>query len=77
MVEEERLRAQSAFPRTEEQLGIQRENQARAVAVLGLLADRVAAVEAAIDRAADPGNPPRTPRHPEGPSAVSPPSVPS
>ncbi len=36
---------------------------ARAVAALGLLADRVAAVEAAIDRAADPGNLLRAPRH--------------
>ncbi|MET8765666.1 SPFH domain-containing protein [Streptomyces sp. NPDC004658] len=33
VVEEERLRAQSAFLRTEEQLGVQRENQAREVAV--------------------------------------------
>ncbi|MGW3559052.1 DNA repair ATPase [Streptomyces sp. NPDC000963] len=36
---------------------------ARAVAALGLLADRVAAVEAAIDRATAPRNPPRAPRH--------------
>ncbi|MFB7026193.1 MULTISPECIES: DNA repair ATPase [unclassified Streptomyces] len=37
---------------------------ARAVAALGLLADRIAAVESAIDRAADPGNPLRAPRRP-------------
>ncbi|KOX20299.1 MULTISPECIES: DNA repair ATPase [unclassified Streptomyces] len=37
---------------------------ARAVAALGLLADRVAAVESAIDRAADPSNPLRAPRRP-------------
>ncbi|MFE5729520.1 DNA repair ATPase [Streptomyces sp. NPDC056528] len=50
---------------------------ARAVAVLGLLADRVAAVEAAIDRAAAPGtfHGPRTTS--EDPPAVSPPSAPS
>ncbi|MFJ4870106.1 DNA repair ATPase [Streptomyces sp. NPDC088757] len=36
---------------------------ARAVAALGLLADRVAAVEAAIDRVADPRNLLRAPRH--------------
>ncbi|MFJ3816299.1 DNA repair ATPase [Streptomyces sp. NPDC090056] len=37
---------------------------ARAVAALGLLADRIAAVESAIDRAADPGNPLKAPRLP-------------
>ncbi|WP_432087048.1 DNA repair ATPase [Streptomyces sp. bgisy095] len=37
---------------------------ARAVATLGLLADRIAAVESAIDRAADPGNPLKVPRLP-------------
>ncbi|MFE5515124.1 DNA repair ATPase [Streptomyces sp. NPDC056529] len=37
---------------------------ARAVAALGLLADRIAAVESAIDRAADPGNPLKVPRLP-------------
>ncbi|MGJ7419322.1 DNA repair ATPase [Streptomyces cinereoruber] len=36
---------------------------ARAVAALGLLADRVAAVESAIDRVADPRNLLRAPRH--------------
>ncbi|MFC8494917.1 DNA repair ATPase [Streptomyces sp. NPDC057235] len=37
---------------------------ARAVAALGLLADRIAAVESAIERAADPRNLPRAPRRP-------------
>ena len=45
VVEEERLRAQSAFLRTEEQLGIQRENQAREVAVAQKNRERVIAVE--------------------------------
>ncbi|MDT0541423.1 MULTISPECIES: flotillin family protein [Streptomyces] len=45
VVEEERLRAQSAFLRTEEQLGIQRENQAREVAVAAKNRERVIAVE--------------------------------
>ncbi|GAA3082086.1 hypothetical protein GCM10017562_59370 [Streptomyces roseofulvus] len=45
IVEEERLRAQSAFLRTEEQLGIQRENQAREVAVAQKNRERVIAVE--------------------------------
>ncbi|MBW5480785.1 flotillin family protein [Streptomyces bambusae] len=43
--EEERLRAQSAFLRTEEQLGIQRENQAREVAVAEKNRERVIAIE--------------------------------
>ncbi|MDF0371328.1 MULTISPECIES: flotillin family protein [Streptomyces] len=43
--EEERLGAQSAFIRTEEQLGIQRENQAREVAVAQKNRERVIAVE--------------------------------
>ncbi|MFK0235376.1 flotillin family protein [Streptomyces vinaceus] len=43
--EEERLRAQGAFLRTEEQLGIQRENQAREVAVAAKNRERVIAVE--------------------------------
>ncbi|MFJ5884298.1 flotillin family protein [Kitasatospora cineracea] len=43
--EEERLGAQSAFIRTEEQLGIQRENQAREVAVAQKNRERVVAVE--------------------------------
>ncbi|MFE6104138.1 SPFH domain-containing protein [Streptomyces laurentii] len=43
--EEERLRAQSAFLRTEEQLGVQRENQAREVAVAQKNRERVIAVE--------------------------------
>ncbi|MFF5786272.1 flotillin family protein [Streptomyces sp. NPDC012693] len=45
VVEEERLRAQGAFLRTEEQLGIQRENQAREVAVAQKNRERVIAVE--------------------------------
>ncbi|MFJ3841152.1 flotillin family protein [Streptomyces sp. NPDC054904] len=45
VVEEERLRAQGAFLRTEEQLGIQRENQAREVAVAAKNRERVIAVE--------------------------------
>ncbi|WP_189553884.1 SPFH domain-containing protein [Streptomyces lavendofoliae] len=45
VVEEERLRAQSAFLKTEEQLGIQRENQAREVAVAQKNRERVIAVE--------------------------------
>ncbi|MCQ6552419.1 SPFH domain-containing protein [Streptomyces sp. C10-9-1] len=45
VVEEERLRAQSAFLRTEEQLGVQRENQAREVAVAGKNRERVIAIE--------------------------------
>ncbi len=45
MVEEERLRAQGAFLRTEEQLGIQRENQAREVAVAAKNRERVIAIE--------------------------------
>ncbi|MCH0562870.1 flotillin family protein [Streptomyces sp. MUM 2J] len=45
VVEEERLRAQSAFLRTEEQLGVQRENQAREVAVASKNRERVLAVE--------------------------------
>ncbi|MFJ7166359.1 flotillin family protein [Streptomyces globosus] len=45
VVEEERLRAQSAFLKTEEQLGIQRENQAREVAVAAKNRERVIAVE--------------------------------
>lgn len=44
-MEEERLRAQSAFLKTEEQLGIQRENQAREVAVAQKNRERVIAVE--------------------------------
>ncbi|MFE7750072.1 flotillin family protein [Streptomyces sp. NPDC057428] len=43
--EEERLGAQSAFIRTEEQLGIQRENQAREVTVAQKNRERVIAVE--------------------------------
>ncbi|WP_329311178.1 flotillin family protein [Streptomyces sp. NBC_01262] len=43
--EEERLGAQSAFLRTEEQLGIQRENQAREIAVAQKNRERVIAVE--------------------------------
>ncbi|MEV7779900.1 flotillin family protein [Kitasatospora sp. NPDC088351] len=43
--EEERLNAQSAFLRTEEQLGVQRENQAREVAVAQKNRERVIAVE--------------------------------
>ncbi|MGW2489459.1 flotillin family protein [Streptomyces sp. NPDC001606] len=45
VVEEERLRAQSAFLRTEEQLGVQRENQAREIAVAAKNRERVIAVE--------------------------------
>ncbi|MGZ3100366.1 flotillin family protein [Streptomyces sp. H72] len=45
VVEEERLRAQSAFLKTEEQLGIQRENQGREVAVAQKNRERVIAVE--------------------------------
>ncbi|WP_112466978.1 SPFH domain-containing protein [Streptomyces triticisoli] len=45
VVEEERLRAQSAFLRTEEQLGVQRENQAREVAVAAKNRERVIAIE--------------------------------
>ncbi|GGT55012.1 flotillin family protein [Streptomyces althioticus] len=45
VVEEERLRAQSAFLKTEEQLGVQRENQAREVAVAAKTRERVIAVE--------------------------------
>ncbi|MDN3023531.1 flotillin family protein [Streptomyces sp. S.PB5] len=45
VVEEERLRAQGAFLRTEEQLGIQRENQAREIAVAAKNRERVVAVE--------------------------------
>ncbi|MFQ6144344.1 SPFH domain-containing protein [Streptomyces seoulensis] len=45
VVEEERLRAQGAFLRTEEQLGVQRENQAREVAVAAKNRERVIAVE--------------------------------
>ncbi|MEU3047315.1 MULTISPECIES: SPFH domain-containing protein [unclassified Streptomyces] len=45
VVEEERLRSQSAFLRTEEQLGVQRENQAREVAVAGKNRERVIAIE--------------------------------
>ncbi|MFG2114697.1 flotillin family protein [Streptomyces sp. NPDC048718] len=45
VMEEERLRAQSAFLRTEEQLGVQRENQAREVAVAQKNRERVIAVE--------------------------------
>ncbi|MEU4092915.1 flotillin family protein [Streptomyces sp. NPDC026673] len=43
--EEQRLNAQTAFLRTEEQLGIQRENQAREVAVAQKNRERVIAVE--------------------------------
>ncbi|MER7966884.1 SPFH domain-containing protein [Streptomyces ardesiacus] len=45
VVEEERLRAQTAFLRTEEHLGVQRENQAREVAVAAKNRERVIAVE--------------------------------
>ena len=45
VVEEERLRAQGAFLRTEEELGIQRENQAREIAVAAKNRERVVAVE--------------------------------
>ncbi|MPY34036.1 flotillin family protein [Streptomyces adustus] len=43
--EEERLGAQGAFLRTEEQLGVQRENQAREIAVAQKNRERVIAVE--------------------------------
>ncbi|MEU0118840.1 flotillin family protein [Streptomyces bobili] len=43
--EEERLRSQGAFLKTEEQLGIQRENQAREVAVAQKNRERVIAIE--------------------------------
>ncbi|MGW6457389.1 flotillin family protein [Streptomyces sp. NPDC055078] len=45
VVEEERLRAQSAFLKTEEQLGVQRENQNREVAVAAKNRERVIAIE--------------------------------
>ncbi|OIK27951.1 hypothetical protein [Streptomyces malaysiense] len=45
VMEEERLRAQTAFLRTEEQLGVQRENQAREIAVASKNRERVIAVE--------------------------------
>lgn len=45
VMEEERLRAQAAFLKTEEQLGVQRENQAREVAVAAKNRERVIAVE--------------------------------
>ncbi|MEV6019353.1 flotillin family protein [Streptomyces sp. NPDC051997] len=45
VVEEERLHAQGAFLRTEEQLGVQRENQAREVAVAAKNRERVIAIE--------------------------------
>ncbi len=45
VMEEERLRAQGAFLKTEEQLGIQRENQAREVAVARKNRERVIAIE--------------------------------
>jgi uncharacterized membrane protein YqiK len=45
VVEEERLRAQGAFLKTEEQLGVQRENQAREVAVAQKNRERVIAIE--------------------------------
>ncbi|MCC5477064.1 flotillin family protein [Streptomyces sp. NPDC059680] len=45
VAEEERLRAQGAFLRTEEQLGVQRENQAREIAVAAKNRERVLAVE--------------------------------
>ncbi|WP_078855971.1 flotillin family protein [Streptomyces sp. SCSIO 75703] len=45
VVEEERLRAQSAFLKTEEELGVQRENQAREVAVAAKNRERVIAIE--------------------------------
>ncbi|MER6953426.1 flotillin family protein [Streptomyces sp. NPDC000618] len=45
VVEEERLRSQGAFLKTEEQLGIQRENQAREVAVAAKNRERVIAIE--------------------------------
>ncbi|UFQ18919.1 MULTISPECIES: SPFH domain-containing protein [Streptomyces] len=45
VMEEERLRAQSAFLATEEKLGVQRENQAREVAVAQKNRERVIAIE--------------------------------
>jgi uncharacterized membrane protein YqiK len=45
VMEEERLRSQGAFLKTEEQLGIQRENQAREVAVAQKNRERVIAIE--------------------------------
>ncbi|MEU5160087.1 flotillin family protein [Streptomyces sp. NPDC020875] len=45
VVEEERLRAQTAFLKTEEMLGVQRENQNREVAVAAKNRERVIAVE--------------------------------
>ncbi|MEI5525657.1 flotillin family protein [Streptomyces brasiliscabiei] len=45
VTEEERLRSQGAFLRTEEQLGVQRENQAREVAVAAKNRERVIAIE--------------------------------
>lgn len=45
VVEEERLRAQGAFLATEEKLGVQRENQAREVAVAEKNRERVIAIE--------------------------------
>ncbi|WP_267241520.1 SPFH domain-containing protein [Streptomyces sp. PR69] len=45
VVEEERLRAQSAFLKTEEQLGVQRENQTREVEVAAKNRERVIAIE--------------------------------
>ncbi|WP_405592385.1 flotillin family protein [Streptomyces sp. NBC_01092] len=45
VVEEERLRAQSAFLATEEKLGVQRENQAREVAVAAKNRERVISIE--------------------------------
>ncbi|MBD9725979.1 flotillin family protein [Streptomyces caniscabiei] len=45
VMEEERLRSQGAFLRTEEQLGVQRENQAREVAVAAKNRERVIAIE--------------------------------
>ncbi|MFF4287644.1 flotillin family protein [Streptomyces sp. NPDC001633] len=45
VVEEERLRAQTAFLTTEEKLGVQRENQAREVAVAEKNRERVTAIE--------------------------------
>lgn len=45
VVEEERLRAQTAFLKTEELLGVQRENQNREVAVAAKNRERVIAVE--------------------------------
>jgi uncharacterized membrane protein YqiK len=45
VVEEERLRAQSAFLAVEEKLGVQRENQAREIAVAAKNRERVIAIE--------------------------------